>query len=71
MITARQVIPLRPRRPTLVFFTARQLLEAPVQFFGVLTRYSTYGFLVIMTVKCYFLPSSVSPGGATEARRTL
>jgi hypothetical protein len=32
-----------------------------VQFWGVLTRYSTYCFLVIMTVKCYFLSSSVSP----------
>jgi hypothetical protein len=32
-----------------------------VQFLGVLTRYSTYCFLVIMTVKCYFLLSSVSP----------
>jgi hypothetical protein len=32
-----------------------------VQFFGVLTKYSTYCFLVIMTVTCYFLPSSVSP----------
>jgi hypothetical protein len=32
-----------------------------VQFLGVLTRYSTYCFLVIMIVKCYFLPSSVSP----------
>ena len=33
MITTRQVIALRPRRPTLTLLTPRQLLESPVQFF--------------------------------------
>ena len=33
MIAARQVIALRPRRPTLTLLTAGQLLEAAVQFF--------------------------------------
>src|SRR2546427_12173215 len=33
MITTRQVSALRPRRPTLALLTARQLLEAPVEFF--------------------------------------
>ena len=32
-----------------------------MQFFGVLTTYSTYCFLVLIPVKCYFSPSSVSP----------
>jgi hypothetical protein len=32
-----------------------------VQFFGVLPKYSTYCFLVIIPLKCYFSPSSVSP----------
>ena len=33
MITTRQVITLRPRRPTLTLLTAGQLLESSVQFF--------------------------------------
>jgi hypothetical protein len=35
MRTARQVIALRPRRPTLAFLTARQLFESSGQFFDV------------------------------------
>ena len=33
MITAREVIALRPRDPTLALLTARQLLQPPVQLF--------------------------------------
>ena len=33
MITARQVIALRPRRPTLTLLRAGQLLQSSVQFF--------------------------------------
>ena len=38
MITARQMIPLRPRRPPLTLLTARQLLKSSVQFFDLPTH---------------------------------
>ena len=52
MITTRQVIALRPRRPTLALLTARQLLEALVEFFDVaVATHKTIDLVVQTQVK--------------------
>jgi hypothetical protein len=52
MITARQVIALRPRRPTLASLTAYQLFESPVQFFDVaVATHKTIDLVVQTQVK--------------------
>jgi hypothetical protein len=52
MIAAGKMIPLRPGRPTLTFFTARQLFKAPVEFFDVaVATHKTIDLVVQTQVK--------------------